>query len=435
MYLNKYNRTFKIAKFEFCSPNTYFNLTRNLKTLITGGMKIAVAHKDQAYRDLQRHLNRLPVGFPPSSSGADIRLLKHIFSPLQARIATTLTHEPEDLATLFLRAGHLVKSPGDLKTELTAMVKNGGLEIAKTKEGQTCWANAPLVVGMYELQLDRLTPEFIRDFKAYTSEKRFGISFLGTGLSQMRTIPIHKSLRPDLPLADVDRIEDLLDLASPPFVILPCICRRKKAMAGEPCRQTERTETCMAMGGIARTLMEMDIGRKIDREEALAIIRENQKEGLVLQPANTRHIEFLCSCCGCCCSMLSLQRDLPVPLDFWSANHRAELERDRCVGCGKCIKRCQAGALTLKELQGRMACIEVNPHRCIGCGHCVAVCPTKAMRLSPKPAPDRPPKNRADLNRIMLKERHSPLAPVKVIGKLARGIAVTRDIRLLKSPD
>ncbi|MCG8615815.1 MAG: 4Fe-4S ferredoxin, partial [Desulfobacterales bacterium] len=174
----------------------------------------------QAYRDLQRHLNRLPVGFPPSSCGADIRLLKHIFSPLQAQIATKLTHEHADLTTLFSRAGHLVDSTEELKTELAAMVKNGGLEVIKNTEGHICWANAPLVVGMYELQLDRLTPEFIRDFKAYTSGKRFGISFLGTGPSQMRTIPINKSIRPDLPLADFDRIEDLLDLASPPFVIL-----------------------------------------------------------------------------------------------------------------------------------------------------------------------------------------------------------------------
>lgn len=387
------------------------------------------------YKALQQHLHRLPVGFPPSRTGADIRLLKHIFSPRQARIAACLSHEPANLDTVFSRASHLADSRETLRRELDAMVKNGGLEIRRDENGDACWANAPLVVGMYELQVNRLTPEFIRDFKAYTSEKRYGISFLGTRVPQMRTIPVNRSIRPDLSPARFDRIEDLLENAAAPFVILPCICRTKKALSGEPCRQTQRTETCMAMGGVAQTLIEMEVGREIHRAEAIDIIRENQKEGLVLQPANTRKIEFLCSCCGCCCSMLSLQKDLPVPLDFWSANYRAVLTPDRCIGCGKCLKRCQADALTLKEVPGRTSCVRITPGRCIGCGHCVTACPTKALVLAPRKDQDLPPENREALNRIMLKERQNPLAPVKVIGKLARGIAATRDLRLLRNTD
>ena len=37
----------------------------------------------------------------------------------------------------------------------------------------------------------------------------------------------------------------------------------------------------------------------------IAIIEENQREGLVLQPSNTRDIDFVCSCCGCCCGILT----------------------------------------------------------------------------------------------------------------------------------
>lgn len=52
---------------------------------------------DTPYRKLQEHLNRQPIGLPPSRTDADIRLLRHIFSPDEARAATCLSHIPEPL--------------------------------------------------------------------------------------------------------------------------------------------------------------------------------------------------------------------------------------------------------------------------------------------------------------------------------------------------
>ena len=395
-----------------------------------------------AYRRLQQHLDRLPVGFPASGSGADIRLLQHIFTPVQARIAACLSLEPRDIHRIFKDAGHLVKDRDQLQEELTAMVKKGGLEI-RIKDGKKWYTNTPLVVGMYELQVDRLTPEFIRDFKAYTAEKPFGISFLSTPRPQMRTIPVNKSITPELSVADYHRVSLLLDRADPPFVILPCICRRKKSLEGEPCRLTRRTETCLAMGSAGQTLIEMGVGRKIDRQEARAIIRKNQEEGLVLQPANTRQVEFICSCCGCCCSMLGLQKELPLPLDFWASDFKITLDKEQCIGCGKCISRCQTLALTRpgssgpeQPQKGRpdRSPPRLNPARCIGCGLCVPACPSKALTLVPRKRRPRPPANREALNRAL-----SPGGPIRkagTIARLAKGIILTGDLRLLRSdPD
>ncbi len=396
----------------------------------------AVRNDNMPYVKLQQHLDRQPVGFPPSRSGADIRLLKHIFTPEEAEIATCLNHEGQSLDVIFKRAAHLVESPRDLERHLTSMLKKGGLEFRREK-GQRLYANTPLVVGMYELQLERLSPEFIRDFKAYTSEKRYGISFLSTKLPQMRTIPIGKSITPQLPVAEFDQINPLIETASAPFVILPCICRKKKALQGEPCQQTDRTETCMAMGGAAQTLLEMEVGREISRNEALDIIHENQKEGLVLQPGNTQEIEILCSCCGCCCSMLSLQKELPRPLDFWASNFKVSIDPDLCIGCGKCIPYCQTKALTLAEFSKKASKKDrpkpsLNTHRCIGCGNCVPACPSEALFLVPRGPQVQPPKNRKELNTIMIEERKKTLSPIRVIGKLAKGIVLTGDLNLLK---
>lgn len=388
------------------------------------------------YRRLQQHLDRLPVGFPRSGTGADIRLLKQIFTPKQAAIAACLSYEPRPLERIASDVPHLVRSEADLLAELTEMVNQGGLEVRLVK-GIRHYANAPLVVGMYELQAERLTLEFIRDFKTYTNEKPFGISFLSTPKSQMRTIPINQSISPEMKVADFDRINALLDQAAPPFVILTCICRKKKAMAGENCKRTQRTETCLAMGHVAQTLMDMGAGRQISRAEAKEIIRMNQEDGLVLQPANSRQVAFICSCCGCCCSMLSLQSELPLPLDFWTANFRANLDQDRCISCGKCIRRCQTNALARHPSENRDKTLDAprfNRSRCIGCGLCVPDCPTQALTLVKVRHQTRPAKDRDAFNRELMKGKPG-IQKIKTIAKLAKGIALTGDLRLLRSTD
>ncbi|MFX0073807.1 MAG: hypothetical protein ACFE96_00080 [Candidatus Hermodarchaeota archaeon] len=53
------------------------------------------------YRVLQKHLDKMPIGFPATKSGSDIRLLKHLFTPQEAKIATLLKFGWErDLETL-----------------------------------------------------------------------------------------------------------------------------------------------------------------------------------------------------------------------------------------------------------------------------------------------------------------------------------------------
>ncbi|WP_321492760.1 4Fe-4S dicluster domain-containing protein [uncultured Desulfobacter sp.] len=389
---------------------------------------------DRVYRKLQQHLDRQPVGFPPSSDGADIRLLKHVFSPEEAAIATCLSHMPRPVEEIFSRAVHMVPSLDELKDHLTTMVQKGGIEFHR-KDNQDYYANVPLVVGIYELQVNRLTPEFIRDFKSYTSGKRFGLSFLGTGRSQMRTIPVHKSITPALPAAHYDQILCLLEKAALPIVVLPCICRKKKALQGDLCRQTRREETCMAMGSIAQTLIKMDLGREITKGEARDIISQNQEEGLVLQPSNTQKIEFLCSCCGCCCSMLNLHKDLPRPLDFWETGFQAQLAANDCVGCGQCADKCPVQALYFPETvneQRQKANPVIDHDRCIGCGQCVAACRPGALSLVPRPHQAPPPAGRDELYAELLAHKKKPLARTRVIGKLTRAMIVKRDIRLLK---
>jgi NAD-dependent dihydropyrimidine dehydrogenase PreA subunit len=282
---------------------------------------------------------------------------------------------------------------------------------------------------MYELQVERLTPEFIHDFKEYTSDRRFGIEFLGTKLPQMRTIPVSKSIRPQHKASTFDEVTVLLEKTQGPFVILDCICRKKKRMTGEACQMTDRRETCLGIGSIAQTVLMSGSGREISRAEAMAIIEANQNDGLILQPSNTAKAAFICSCCGCCCGMLHMHHSLPKPVDFWASNFFAKVDPAACNGCGICSRRCQAMAL---EIPGKNQPARVDLNRCLGCGHCVAACPQDAIALEKKKAEVRPPETRQALFDIIKAHRNGPFGKARLTGKLLLDMIRTRNTRLLK---
>jgi len=380
------------------------------------------------YIKLQRHLDSQAVGFPATKPGSEIRILKHIFTPREAEIATCLTYRFEPIETVFERAEHLVESPDKLEELLNRIEQKGGIE-SKNKGAKRFFCIPPLVVGMYEYQTGKLTPEFIKDFDTYTSDKKFGVEFLSTKLPQMRTIPIAKSIQPQHNASTFDEVALLMKQAKAPFVILECICRQKRTLLGEPCRVTDRKETCLGVDSMARAALRNGIGREIALDESMSILEQNQKQGLVLQPSNTEKADFICSCCGCCCGMLSMHKNLPKPVDFWASNFYAAVNADACDGCGNCEKICQVGAASVSA-QNNQASADLN--RCIGCGLCVPACPKKAISLQKKPAEVIPPATREDLLEIIMSHKKGAFGKLKIIGKLLVDAVRTGQTHLLK---
>lgn len=383
---------------------------------------------DQIYIKLQKHLDNQAVGFPATKTGVEIRILNHIFTPDEAEIASLLSYKFEPLKIIYSSVEHLVESPEELEKILDRIMKKGGIEF-KIKNGKKHYCNPPFVVGMYEFQLDRLTPDFIKDFNDYISDKNIRIEFLSTELPQMRTIPVAKSIHLQHNVSTFDEVTTLLQQAEEPFVIVECICRKKKSMEGESCKVTDRKETCLATGNIAQMALASDVGRKITRDEAMPIIEQSQKEGLVLQPSNTKKAEFICSCCGCCCGMLDLHKNLPKPLDFWATNFHAVVDKKTCVGCGNCEESCQVGAVSVSEKEQYAV---VNLDRCLGCGVCVSNCPTESISLLKKPTEVIPPQTREELVDIIMDKKKGKFGKLMLTGKLFFDAVRTGQTHLLK---
>lgn len=367
----------------------------------------------QIYRLLQQHLDRQPVGFPATWSGTDLRLLRRMFTPDEAGVALQLSDQPLALTTIVERTA--AEFPAEQTARLLDSMFAKGAIGWKERSGVGHWFLLPLVIGMYEGQDGELTPDFVADAEAYMKSLSYGASLLAVSPPQMRTIPINQSIPVVHNVATYDQIRALVAEARGPFVVLPCICRQRMALKSKPCRQTTRLETCLAFSDMAAMVRRRHHGRQVTREETLDILQRNEADGLVLQPANAQRPGFVCSCCGCCCGMLSLQKMLPHPLDFWTSNFRAEIDRAICRSCGKCISRCQVGAVSVRRSKGGA---RIDPNRCIGCGLCVPTCPAHAVRLSKRVPEKAPPESEEALQTQIAARKKTPWARRRMLAKV-----------------
>jgi Na+-translocating ferredoxin:NAD+ oxidoreductase RNF subunit RnfB len=353
-----------------------------------------VSSEEGVYRKLQKHLDHQPIGYAATESGADIRVLKHVFTPREAEIATSLDYKFETVEQISKRAKEKGILTDDLAQILDSMGKKGSI-FYRERDGIIYYRNIPLGLGFYENQITKLTPEYVKDVSELMEDTDFGLSFLSTQISQMRTIPIEKSIVPEHHVASYDWVREIIQDLEGPIIIRNCICREIQAFKGEPCEKTNRLESCMYFRDFAKSDINIGVGREINKEEALEILSKAEEEGLVLQPSNNQEPEFICSCCGCCCGMLhNVVQVLPNPLDFWKSNYYGKVDQELCSGCRTCVDRCNVNAIKFRKSTNSS---KINLRKCIGCGLCVTTCPEEAITLHKKEKEYVPPKTYEDM--------------------------------------
>jgi Pyruvate/2-oxoacid:ferredoxin oxidoreductase delta subunit len=361
-----------------------------------------VIAQPDVYRKLQEQLDRMPLGFPATESGVEIDLLKTIFSPEQAAIATHLDNEFKAVGQIYESAKAEVGSAEELAQILDKIVAKGGIS-RRVRDGERQYALLPLVLwGMYEHQLKRLTPDFLRSFGQYM-QNEFGFQLATAKLPLMRVIPVQESVQAEHRVATYDELRHLIDRAGGRIAIQECLCRKVSDLQGKPCQLTDRREVCMSFGDLADLYVEEGWGRKISSEEALEFARQSEEEGLVLMPGNEQEATFICACCGDCCGMLSMLKFAPRPVDVLASNYYAQVNVERCKGSAVCVQRCQTGAVSVQD-----GLASVDLARCIGCGVCVPTCPEKAIFLVKKEKETVPPETEETLHDILLTGRTTP---------------------------
>jgi ferredoxin len=377
-----------------------------------------VATDTQVFRKLQQKLDQLPIAFPATESGVEIRILKHLFSPEQARIALSMSFVPEPAAVIRKRLRKRYPDLAALEEILEKMAARGSIARSVTKDGVKIYSITMLAIGMFEFQVEQLTKAFYEDFKQYIDEA-FRDALLNPKFTQLRPVPTSGAITPDLAILPYDDIRHVLARHRGPFVVVDCICKEGQDLLGQPCKVTKDRQICLILGSAARNYQALGWGREITRPEVFAILDKAEQDGLVVQPSNSQYPFCICLCCGCCCEVLSNAKKMENPARLFYANYYAVNDDALCSGCGLCVERCQMEAIAMEGGQSR-----VDPERCIGCGLCTTVCATQALRLVKKDPVTVPKKDTVQFYLTLMRARAGNARLFLMMIRRALGMAV-----------
>ncbi len=75
---------------------------------------------------------------------------------------------------------------------------------------------------------------------------------------------------------------------------------------------------------------------------------------------------------------IKTQEELPSP------ETKAEINEDKCIGCGLCYAACNDGGHQAIDWDSEKRLPNVNEDKCVGCAMCMQVCPVNAIRMKEK---------------------------------------------------
>ncbi|MEM2135282.1 MAG: 4Fe-4S binding protein [Candidatus Jordarchaeaceae archaeon] len=175
-----------------------------------------------------------------------------------------------------------------------------------------------------------------------------------------------------VPLEDALKIIDL----SHDHTLYPCMCKRLfkgqdeyKCLNYAPLTEINRKAT--------RGWKE----KRLSPEEAKEKLQEFDEKGFV--HAVFWWCEMPQSICICNCDTKYCYAARPrtwygIENAYRKSEYVSEVDIDKCIGCGECVKRCQFGAISLEKDERA----HVDPKLCFGCGLCRMVCEQNAIKLT-----------------------------------------------------
>lgn len=334
-----------------------------------------------SYERLAAALDALPHGYPKTSSGVELLLLKKAFSPEEAALAGHLNRKPETVAEIASRAG--MDEP-QVRATLENLVPRR-LVLRLDEESEDRYRLGPFMIGWYDANVRLLDKEFAELGAQYLSECD-GERIFSPRPGLLGVVPVRGSLESEL----LQPHEDIAAHFSrhERFLVRDCACQREQELrTGQGGRLPIRR--CGFEALPPQTPLSENV---LDREEASRLLAELELRGLAhlayygyTEGAETAQFVGTCNCSGLSCNVLRAVTQHGLPEGPQRSNYRAVIDPDECIACGECIERCPVQTIAQDEEMKA----KVRRDGCIGCGACVIGCASEAIELVPVPENER----------------------------------------------
>ena len=208
-------------------------------------------------------------------------------------------------------------------------------------------------ISNYNKRLHDEHPEVGYFFERMTYIPLAGVTHLlppGGGGVGMHVIPVEKAIEMENTSVDLEHLSYWLKKYEGHIGVGQCSCRASRGVMGEGCAD-DPSSWCIGVGDFADYCRETGKGHDITYEEAMHILQVAEDNGFVHQITNIdgdNKIFGICNCNVKICNALRTSQLFNTPNLSRSA-YTAEVDKAKCVACGKCVEYCPSGAVKLGQ--------------------------------------------------------------------------------------
>jgi ferredoxin/predicted transcriptional regulator len=190
----------------------------------------------------------------------------------------------------------------------------------------------------------------------------------------MKVIPIEEPLDEFVPhlMIPYTKASEILAQAKK-MVVIDCICRKTMRRFDKP------LNVCLVLGEATDFYVERGIGKVLTQKEAQDVLKLASDNDLVHtmdNPAMRYPTHIICNCDDQACVYIRGLKEFGSDKAITKSGYIAVTDFRLCTNCGTCVDKCIFGAKIMEN-----GTLQFIKEKCYGCGLCVKNCPDEAVKL------------------------------------------------------